>query len=96
MNALQRLNELHRIYDGPIPLYQLSPPGVYELHRALANVRFYTCEVRSQLSIIRTRRRLGFPLEAYLFEDLSLYWRQRRKHQAEAERLGRVRYVRAV
>lgn len=96
MNALQRLTELERIYEGPIPPYQLSPPGVYELHRARANIAFYASEVRSQISIIRCRRRLGFPVADYMLRDLSLYWRQRRKYQAEAARLGRVRYVRAA
>jgi len=96
MTALDRLNELERMYDGPIPAYQLSPPGVYALNQARANLAFMAQQVRFQVSAIRARRTLGLPVEEYMLRDLSLYWRQRRKYQAEAARLGRVRYVRAA
>jgi hypothetical protein len=96
VNTLERLNELEARYDGPIPPHLLSPPGVHSLLTARANMRFYTCEVRFQIGCIQARRRLGLPVEDYMLRDLSLYWRQRRKYQAEADRLGRVRYVRAA
>ena len=39
MNMLQRLAELERRYDGPIPLYMLSPPNLYALNSARENMR---------------------------------------------------------
>lgn len=96
MNALERLNELHRIYDGPIPPHQLSPPLVYALNAARENMRFMAQLVRQQISGIRAWRRLGIEPQPHMLRDLGLYWRQRRKYQAEAARLGRVRYVRAA
>lgn len=91
MNALQRLNELERMYDGPIPPYQLSPPGVYALNSARENMRFMSQMVRQQVSSIRARRTLGIQVEQYTLNDLGLYWRQRRRYQATMLTLGRTR-----
>jgi hypothetical protein len=91
MNALQRLNHLERLYDGPIPPHQLSPPGLYALNSARENLRFMTQLVRSQTAMIRARRTLFFAVEPYMLADLQLYWRQRRRYQAEVIRLGKAR-----
>jgi len=91
MNALQRLNHLERLYDGSIPPWQLSPPNVYALNSARENMRFMTSSVRCQIKAIRARRSLGWPDEEYMFNDLRLYWHQRRRYQAEVVRLGRGR-----
>ncbi len=88
---LQRLAELERRYDGPIPPYMLSPPNLYALNSARENMRFMAQLVRQQISGIRARRSLFWPDEPHMFRDLGLYWRQRRKYQAEAIRLGRGR-----
>ena len=91
MNMLQRLAELERRYDGPIPPYMLSPPNLYALNSARENMRFMAQMVRRQVSAIRARRSLFWPDEPYMFDDLRLYWRQRRRYQAEAARFGRGR-----
>ena len=91
MNMLQRLAELERRYDGPIPPYMLSPPNLYALNSARENMRFMAQMVRRQVSAIRARRSLFWPDEPRMFDDLRLYWRRRRRYQAEAIRLGRGR-----
>jgi hypothetical protein len=91
MNALQRLNHLERLYGGPIPPWQLSPPNVFALNSARENMRLMTQLVRKQISGIRARRSLGWPDEEYMINDLRLYLHQRRRYQAEVIRLGRGR-----
>ncbi len=91
MNRLQRLAELERRYGGPIPPYMLSPPGLYALNSARENMRFMSQLVRQQISGIRAWRSLKIEPEPHMLRDLGLYWRQRRKYQAEAIRLGRGR-----
>src|SRR5258707_7437991 len=87
MKMLQRLWGLERRYGGPIPPYMLSPPNLYALNSARENMRFMSQMVRRQVSAIRARRSLFWPDEPYMFDDLRLYWRQRRPYQAEASRL---------
>src|SRR5690348_2426646 len=76
------LDELERIYNGPIPeparsIARIGSPAALMLVRATAEAAFFTAMARAQLATIRRRRADGTSYPA-LIADLALYRRQRR------------------
>ena len=79
--SVATLDELERIYNGPIPeparsIAKLGSPAALLLVRATAEAAFFAAMARGQLRTIRQRRRDGTCYPA-LFDDLALYRRQR-------------------
>lgn len=75
------LDELERLYNGPIPeparsIARLGSPTALLLVRATAEAAFFAAMARGQLRTIRQRRADGTCYPA-LFDDLALYRRQR-------------------
>lgn len=75
--TLQRLSELERAYNGPIPpglldIARYGSPWIVSLLDAAGRRAFYAEAVRSQIRIIRKRRRDGSFYVA-LLDDLRLY-----------------------
>lgn len=76
-NPLQRLAELERAYNGPVPpllldIARYGSPSAVDLLYAAGRRTFYAEAVRSQIRIIRKRRSEGSFYPA-LLDDLRLY-----------------------